>query len=911
MNHDTTAAADPRRAAVPRRTRSRLLIERTGLMARLDAASQRRCVVIDAPAGYGKTSLLLAWQRQLVGSGTDVGWLALAPGMHAAACVQALLGAFASVDRSISTQAREEAMGGLQPDGLERVVIALVHGLAAHGRPMVLVVDDAQHGTDPGVRQIFQLLLEYAPSSLRLALATRGGMLPLTLARERAQGQVLDLDREALRFSRAETALFLAERLLQVDAHQANMLHELSEGWAMPLQLLSAQCRQRRAAAAKLADGLHEADERIAAFFDQQVLAGFDSAQLRTLESWAGAAALSVSLCSAIAAPSVSVGSVATDLARFQSAGLLSPAGPQAGDGWWRMNPLARGLLRSRFVSRSVEERQRVHMSAWHWFALRNLHHEATRHALLAGDLQSAAQMADRGARLLFAKGDIRALVALVRQLPPELREAHAALRLWLAWIALCERRFEDCERVIAQVEAEHGGDPVMHYRLTLLRSLSAVLRDDTAAAVVHLDELLHPPAGADAIAVAGRRNVLSWLFLHLGEHERARTIQQEGAAPLLDGEPIVGTIFGSLVGRTMVGMSHAVQGDMREAEEHYRAVLAEAGDRGNCMEAVSLAQQLLVDVSYERHGPGEASRMFAGHGPSEQPLIPDATVRIALVISRSHVLAGQLQQAHKVLDGALEQARRLKLDRAEAYLLLDRLKIHLAADEPEAAHICLRRLDALGDRHAQSSAGTHGDVPAVAERVQVRMAIHEGRLVEARERLVILVGRTRERRLGRRLAYLLVQSAGVARSLGDRPASQAFMQEALALAHRLGLMQTLLDAHPQAPRLLREAAGQPGLDARLAFHVERIEAMAARQHRAADGPPGWGAAAAGDESLLTPREAEVVALLRQGMPNKRIARALGLSLDTVKWHLKNVYLKLGVHGRDDVAPRLGAVATG
>jgi LuxR family maltose regulon positive regulatory protein len=56
---------------------------------------------------------------------------------------------------------------------------------------------------------------------------------------------------------------------------------------------------------------------------------------------------------------------------------------------------------------------------------------------------------------------------------------------------------------------------------------------------------------------------------------------------------------------------------------------------------------------------------------------------------------------------------------------------------------------------------------------------------------------------------------------------------------------------------------------------------------------------------LLTLREAEVVELLVQAMPNKKIALTLGLSLDTVKWHLKNIYLKLDAHGRDAVAKRL------
>ncbi|MNV87077.1 Spore germination protein GerE [compost metagenome] len=50
----------------------------------------------------------------------------------------------------------------------------------------------------------------------------------------------------------------------------------------------------------------------------------------------------------------------------------------------------------------------------------------------------------------------------------------------------------------------------------------------------------------------------------------------------------------------------------------------------------------------------------------------------------------------------------------------------------------------------------------------------------------------------------------------------------------------------------------------------------------------------------LSDRERDVLGLLAQAMPNKKIALALGLSIDTVKWHLKNIYGKLGVAGRDE-----------
>lgn len=861
----------------------------------------QRIVVLDAPAGFGKTSLLLAWQHALVGAGTDVAWLDVAADATPERFCKDLLAALAKV--KIASKTRHVC--GDDEAQLERTVIAIVRALAAHARPVLLIVDDAQHARDPRIRQMIQLLFEYAPIHFHGAFATRGGALPLPLARERAAGQVLDIGREDLRFSREETAGYLQASLPRVDTHTVDTLHELSEGWGSLLALLASGWRQRAAGDAGAFADMHSLAP-VSAFFDAEVFAHLSRGELQALEAWSVPSQLRRSLCAALAPPGVPRGAVAVMLERMVDAGLLRPVPPQPSQTWLRMHPLARLLLHLRLQMRSDEGRLHLHAIAWRWFADHEFHQEAVRHALLAGDEEAAAAWVEQHARPLFARGEIPALVALVRQLPESVRASRPALHFWSAWIALSERRFDDCEKLLQALEAESAGQPVPLFRLALLRSLAGVLHDDTNAALRHMDQLLHPPEGADPIAVAGRRNVLSWLYLQLGEHERARAIQFEEPAPLIDGEPIIGTIFGSLMGRTLVGMSYAAQGDMHCAEEQYRAVLAEATTRGDCSEAASLAQQMLLDVSYEREGPAEAARQLAVDMKSGRklPLIPDAALRVVLVRSRAHLQAGRSREALQALTRALESATRLELDREVAYLLLDALKVHLSLGDADAARACLLQLDRLDTKQAAHPHGTPRDIGILARRGHVRMAMHEGRLRDAREQLEALIAQASNRGLHRRLVYLLVQAAGVAKDQGDRPAATAFMHAALPVAHRLGLMQVLLDAHPNAPALLRELARTPGLDERLVFHIERIEALLRREARG-------GALQASDvatevDRLLTPREAEVVALLRQGMPNKRIARALGLSLDTVKWHLKNVFLKLNVHGREDAILRLG-----
>ena len=124
---------------------------------------------------------------------------------------------------------------------------------------------------------------------------------------------------------------------------------------------------------------------------------------------------------------------------------------------------------------------------------------------------------------------------------------------------------------------------------------------------------------------------------------------------------------------------------------------------------------------------------------------------------------------------------------------------------------------------------------------------------------------------------------------------------QALRNAHRLSLVHTVLDAEPVVLAALQQLRGQPELDPLLAFQVERL--LSSAQARPAQALPAAQASDALDS--LSEREREIVGLLAQALPNKKIARTLGLSPETIKWHLKNIYGKLGVATRDEAVARV------
>jgi LuxR family maltose regulon positive regulatory protein len=143
-------------------------------------------------------------------------------------------------------------------------------------------------------------------------------------------------------------------------------------------------------------------------------------------------------------------------------------------------------------------------------------------------------------------------------------------------------------------------------------------------------------------------------------------------------------------------------------------------------------------------------------------------------------------------------------------------------------------------------------------------------------------LGRLGELPTGRALRAVLLAASG-------DPAASPLLSEAAALADIGGMQRVLLDAHPDVARLLGQLSrhGGPG-----------PSAMAGAEKPA----PRFVPAHAG--ALLTPKESHILSLLATGLSNKLIARAMEISDETVKWHLKNLFAKLSAGSRKHAVGR-------
>lgn len=853
------------------------LVQRTALLAQLDAGRDATLTTVIAPAGFGKTTLVGQWLRQQP-EHVRRAWLSLdADDNDLVRFWRYLLSAFQSLHpdlgRTAMAQLNARPAQPFAPPPIATVLRLLLNDLAEWREPSMVVLEDYHSIEQPEIHESLAFVLEQLPANLRMVLIARNEP-PLPLARLRARGDLCELNVVDLRFTPSEVAAFA--ELIFPFALPPDVLAHLSqrtEGWAVGLRL--ALLGLPRSATP---DALPEllAGPSLVAYLTELLEdqpAHIQEFLLRTsiLDR------LTADLCDAVTGRTGSAVLLA-HLSQLQLF-LMPLDGTQ---GWYRYHALFAEAMRQIAQARLGQELlHECYRRASAWFAHHGLLHEAIEAALAAQDWEAAASLLERflAPMHLIDLVDSHVLQRWFGQLPAAMLHPRPLLCLCACFVLL-RTSTQPRSVLMPTVEtllgcAEKGWLAVRdEQRLGQLygaRALFALWFGQMDQAIVYARRALPLLPETETFWRGACLGFVGRAELDAGRLAVARQTLLEGLAlsQSVDSGPAV------RASKLMLADIAFRQADYHQAAALFSQVLKAALEDGDRSDEVPAR----LGLARLAEGQGTLTVRTAEQVVSSAQQLGEPMVLANSVWLLARVLArqGDAQAAARWVSETMALLAAQQVDQAQQVLAMAQAQLRLWLGDSAA----VERWVATQPRLAEAAL------------LVVRWRLRRGEEALALTELSALAQAAEEQEHWRNLAEIRVLMALALRQAQRASEAQAVLREALLCLQGAGERQLLLDVGEPMVGLLR--ATMPLLrEPPLRRFAQGVLRDLVRKDEQAVGM-----------AALSPQERRVLRLLVAGYTNAQIAEELVVSVNTVKTQLKQVFRKLGVTTRRDAVAQV------
>jgi LuxR family maltose regulon positive regulatory protein len=858
------------------------------------AAPPVKLVGVSAPTGYGKTVLLAAMFRQYRQAGADCRWLSLEA---RDASVERLLRHLEAMVRAPSPEMDPLQALHQGDDPVDERIAALLRNLSLLAGPVVLFIDNLNCCVDETLGRVLDALIFGTPAAVRLVLASTGA-LPFNRARARLEGRLRQVGYAELSLGEDDIRQLLGAELCgRLSSAALSAVARQSEGWPAAVRLmqivLSAAQRPEEALAC-----FSGADEDLAALLNRQVLQGFDQGSRRLLLEISLLRSFSVELCRHATGDDAAAALVERLLRQNV---FVIPL--DRNRSWYRLHALFRQFLTGEARQElPAQDRRRLLALAAQWCEQRGLWQDAIDYALEAESCTLATAILERMAAVFVRdRGDLHQYIEWVERLHESGIRCGPEAEFWYVWALIFHRRYDyarlQLERFAARLREEPaaagGGSAAFKRRLEILRIAIDVYTDRLPEGYALASAWLDRLGADDPFDVA---TVASAAGIHLGGEYQ----------------------FVEARSRMRLAQSSIGQASSAYGEAWVALVSAMAGL--HCGDFVDTHQELTAALARVRAALGEN----AGVAGTIALLGAKSAVEMNLEAEARELLALGLRkfQSHGVVDTAafgLDAAVKLWRGEAGEVVSLAEMRELAGAYPPRLALMLscflVRRLLRLGRaEEAQAEAAQIGmtadggeGVPESASfrdlwwAAEIELAVAAGRV---RQAAALVAEQSRlARKQGRwgRLTELALDEAAISLcSHNPQPAARHLVR-AVTLAARRHYLRPFRDRAALVAGLVNETKARDW-----GFALEEERSFFAAICR--DLPLGGGALPAelggGLSDTPTARELELLGLVEAGLSNQQLADRLSVSVATVKWHLYNLYAKLGVSSRSAALSR-------
>ena len=866
-------------------------VERPRLGGAFDAARRTRLTLVHAPAGYGKSTLLAEWHRTIESAGEETIWLA-GHGRHRPAALFRDLAAVLRPDGAAAKPTTADAA----------VAAAAIDALSRKREPVTVFVDDLEID-DAASARILSGFVRDLPDHCRLIAASRRRP-DMPLARLRASGRYCELGAAELAFDAEEMTRLLRLQLhADFGADAVARFNARIGGWPAGVRLATLGASEAPTTLDELS--ISGANGYIADFFAEEVMHEFTDGTRSFLRGISVFNVLSAELCDRATGRTDSADRL-REVERL--GGFLQRT--DVNREHYALHPLFREFLRGELAKDDSGEMIAIAGRGSAFLEASGQVAEALNVAIGVQDWARTVDVLNACCPDATYKGRVHHFAQFVHELPKDILKQFPRVLLTMAWAMSTQRNFVAAHELLdlateylkeTASDRENADRDRLKYLLDHGEMMIAQFTDNQPEAERRCLELLSRTVEIDPYVVG---SVESSLLYAQREQFNLKNLAKLDASALARFRRADST-YGFVWNQSIVGPSRCMAGDtdgaIRALGEGVEAARAYAKGQEWFLAGPAC---LLAEVHYERNELKEARSLLEAYRGHIKHGFVDQMIAGHVTWARLLAAEGNVDDALAMLAEYSVFAKTRGIARLHDIVAAERIRLLLLSGRANEA-LQLARSEGLAV-DAQLLLPVAGATTATEARAfaWTRLARAEGRIADAL-------------RLARRWAAFTLESGAIRSAVrwdilighlklleGDDLAARRQVRKAASTGAPGRFVRAFLDEGETTIHLLAESddGSHRTATATDAFVEEILRASDTNQRLH---PLSAEDRAAVMVSPLTSRETEIAALVAAGLSNREIGQRLGMTEGSVKWHLQQVYDKIGIRRRAGAIRRI------
>ncbi len=875
------------------------LVHRSILYDRLNKGLRRKLILISAPAGFGKTTLISDWVREnkittvwfSIGSSDD----------DPVVFLSYIISGIQKLDKEFGHSALKLLKSPKQPDP-ESIVNFLINDIININKDFLLVLDDFHLINNIEISSLVSYLLEYIPENIHVVISSRSDP-NLPLSKLRSQHNLVELRSADLSFSINEISdLFIKKFKFNLSVEDINSLETKTEGWIAGLQLaaLSMQGQEDSSAFIKAFAGNNR---YIMDYLIEEVLK-IQSDEIKDF-------LLQTSILEQISAPLCN-----TVLSKNNSQIILEELEKNnmfvfpldSERHWYRYHHLFADLLKQRLLQKEQSTIETLHNKSSEWFEKNGMVDLAIEHALEIKNYERSLLLLGEIVERMWENGQHSAILKYGDMIPDEIIKKNPEFCLYYAWILIVAGNIQKSEPFLASAESitkkrileKNTSEDTLKYHKTSLGKI--------AVAFAYMNSMIGRPDIILTHCKTAMENLseddplwYSWAWFSNGIAKLVLENYEESIKDLnkaLEYGKKSGNIY--LMSTIVIRLSF-----IKHRLGHYKSAYKLCTDLLFFMKERGYSQIAKMDWTYA--GLFSNMAMMQYMWADLDGALENIETAYHLCKAESNVLVkyvvhfgySMVLQGRGDMDGSVEQLNEID----------DLLREHRISPQQKSTYIawkgyiliCLKQYDraygflkenGLSLEKELSYTDEHGYM-AYAHLLLTELKIGEAEILLSKLLKLAIAGKRIERLHELKIFYAILHKIN-----GNRREAVKCIIESMEYAAPNDILMYFILYLDRIDDLLNDVYKTlaisnnkipNGFIDKLKLAIEKRERWIKNRQ----------------ELELSARERELLQLITEDLSNQEIADKLFISLNTVKTHLKNIYLKLEVENRSKASAKI------